>query len=72
MFPQQETRMQQWYSKRGMVFSVVRPVTVATQRRGKHISAATKPDTKTEEVRFLRGPCRGIISLELSQLKVCL
>jgi hypothetical protein len=44
MFPQQQTQMQQWYSNRGTMFSVVRAEAVAMQRRGIHDSAATNPD----------------------------
>jgi hypothetical protein len=58
-FPQQQTRMQQWYSNRGPVFSVVCSAVVAKQRRGKHISGATNPDT-IEEVCFLCRPCRDV------------
>jgi hypothetical protein len=61
-FPQQETRMQQWYSKRGTVLSMVHVGVIVMQRRDKHISVATKPDTKIEDLCFLRGPCRGVIS----------
>jgi hypothetical protein len=43
---------------------VVRPAAVATQRRGKHISAATYPDTEMEELCFLCGPCRDVINKE--------
>jgi hypothetical protein len=45
-----------------VVFSVVGAATVATQWRGKHAST-------TEELCFLRGPCRRVIngtSLEFS------
>jgi hypothetical protein len=42
------------------VFSVVRAAAVATQRRGKHISAATNPDAVTEELCCL-DPCREVI-----------
>jgi hypothetical protein len=35
------------------VFSVVRAMTVATQRRGKHVSTATNRWTKIQEFCFL-------------------
>jgi hypothetical protein len=54
--------MQQWYSNRGTVFSVVRAATVATQRCAKHISAATNSTTTIEELCFLCGPCRNVIT----------
>jgi hypothetical protein len=53
MFPQQQTQTQQWYSNRGMVFSVVCAMAIAMQRHGKHISAAMNLDTTTEELCFL-------------------
>jgi glucose-6-phosphate dehydrogenase assembly protein OpcA len=48
--------MQQWYSNREMVLSVARAATVAVQRLGKHASKTI------EELCFLRGPCREVIS----------
>jgi hypothetical protein len=42
------------------VFPVVPAAVVTKQRRGKHTSAATNPDTTIEELCFL-GPCKGII-----------
>jgi hypothetical protein len=47
-----------------VVFSVVRNAAVTMQRLGTHISAATVElqKTTTEELCFLCGPCRGIIS----------
>jgi hypothetical protein len=53
--------MQQWYSNRGTVFSMVRAAVVAKQRSGKHISGATNRDTTTEELRFVVGPCRDVL-----------
>jgi hypothetical protein len=44
------------------MFSVVRAAAVTTQRYGKHLSAATNPDTTIEELCFIRGPCRDVIS----------
>jgi hypothetical protein len=52
-FQDQQIRKQEWYGNRGTLFSVVCPGAVATQQRGKHISAATNPDTVIEELCFL-------------------
>jgi hypothetical protein len=61
-FPQQRIRTEKCYSNRGTVFSVVRAADLATQRHGKHISEATIPDTTIEELCFLCGPCRDVIT----------
>jgi hypothetical protein len=52
-FPQQQTKTQQWYNNRGMVFSMVCAMAIVAQRCGKHISAATNPGTTIKELRFL-------------------
>jgi hypothetical protein len=59
--PQQQTPKQQWYSNRVTVFSVIRAAAVEAKWRGKHISAATNPDT-IEKLCFLCGPCRDVIT----------
>jgi hypothetical protein len=61
-FPQQQTRMQQWYSNRGTAFSVIRAAAVAMQRRDIHISAAANPDITIEGLCFLCGQCRDVIN----------
>jgi hypothetical protein len=53
--------MQQWYSNKGMVFSVVCPVAVAMQQHCKHISAAKNPDTTIEDL-FSVGMCQDVIT----------
>jgi hypothetical protein len=44
------------------VFSVTRAEATVTQRRGKHISAATLKTTTVEDLCFLRGPRQGVIN----------
>jgi hypothetical protein len=52
--------MQQWFSNRGMVFSMVCVMAVAMQQHSKHI-AATNPDTTIEEL-FSVGLCQDVIT----------
>jgi hypothetical protein len=59
-FPQQ-TRKQQWYRDRETVFCDPRRGH-CYQRRCKHISAAANRNTAIEELCFMCGPCRDVIS----------